>query len=234
MNLRVRTSAYWKEVWTDLRPLYAASSEQARAVSVPSPSRDEEAYPAAEHLQVLYPQLVTGLAAQSAELERIERKATTVLATTGILAGLALTAGSQLTVGLLGGLCFAAALITFLIGIACGVIILWPEASKGVVDAQRLMEIAYSPPTNRLLAVLSASAGKSFQLNRESGVAPRRTRWLKRQLRMLLASLGFITLAFIASSIPALSGATRKPTGIPSPTIRLAPSTTATGTGGHG
>lgn len=222
-----RWRRYWHEFFHDLSRLWPQEEPKPTpAPPVPNHSQEEADYPPKDHLDALLQLVAAGMEGQGDEFERIERKATTILATTGVLAGLAVNGAARLARGSIATVLLGVGLVVLLYGVVCGILVIWPESTKGANDPERLLVTGYNPPTSRLLAGAVSAIAEAARLNRVGGLVRRRNRWLRRQLRALVLGVLFLLLAYLASSIPLINDTGTNSASMATPV----PSTTATAT----
>lgn len=153
--------------------------------------------PSQEHLELLHEQIEARNGLQHAEWDGLERKATTVLAVTGVLLGLAVNnvkafeAYPEPAPRL-----FLAALAALALGLLAGVAALWPRRFKVAPEPGPLLEGYVAEASDYTLARVLRTKADAFAEN-EGRVRPKL--WAARVQLLCLAAAG--GLLFIVLSI---------------------------------
>jgi hypothetical protein len=162
-------------------------------VATVSPSK----YPPREQLVLLNEELSGRAALQSDEIEGIDRKASTMLAGTGVVLGLVVN-----NVGQFQGeipearYLFFGSLAVLAVGLVAGVFALWPRRVRVVPEPRGLVEGYYAQDHDHTLANLVSIRLRALEENKNFS----RHKVLSLRAQMLLLAAGGIglVLAFIA------------------------------------
>jgi hypothetical protein len=157
-------------------------------------------YPEVDHLKLLHDQLSERSAHQDDELEGLDRKASTMLASVGLVFGLILNNADHFS---LADLCtcqtfwfpvaYYVALFVLAVGLLFGVWQLWPQNISVVPRPGRLIDGYYWKPTDETLAVLLSARVKALEQN--EGL----TRKKSLRLRVQMVSVGGGGLLLLAA-----------------------------------
>lgn len=147
--------------------------------------------PPEEHLQLLHDQIEGRLGLQHDEWDGLERKATTVLAATGVLLGLAVNNAKAFEAypAPAPGL-YVAALAALALGIGAGVVTLWPREFNVAPEPGPLLTAYTAQASDYTLARVLRTKADAFSAN-EATKRPK-VRAIRAQLLLLAAAGGFL------------------------------------------
>jgi hypothetical protein len=145
--------------------------------------------PDLEHLRLLLDQVDQRIAYQRDEWDGLDRKATTVLATTGVVLGLVVNnAGAFAATPSPGPTLFIVALCALVVGLVAGVITLWPREFKVVPQPGPFLDRYGGAATDLTMGTLVRTKADAFQDNLPTLI------W---KLRALRAQMGLLTGASV-------------------------------------
>lgn len=149
-----------------------------------------------EHLQLLHDQIEGRLAVQHDEWDGLERKGTTVLAATGVVLGLVVNnAAAFKAYPAPAPTLFLAALAVLALGIAAGVVTLWPREFRVAPEPGPLLESYAAKASDYTLARVAKTKAEAFALN-QSSVRPK-LRAIRAQLLLLAAAGGMLFVVLL-------------------------------------
>jgi hypothetical protein len=154
-------------------------------------------YPPREQLVLLNEELHGRAGLQSDELEGLDRKASTMLAGTGVVLAVVINNVNQFQLtGCEARDLFYGSLVSLSAALFAGVVALWPRQIRVIPSPRGLVERYYAKGYDETLANLVSSRLKAAELNKNISVG--KVRALKFQ--MVLVALGglSIVLAFLA------------------------------------
>jgi hypothetical protein len=146
--------------------------------------------PEADHLRLLLEQVDQRVRYQRDEWDGLDRKATTVLATTGVLFGLVVNNAEGLgDTPAPGPWCFLGALAMLVLALAAGVVALWPREFRVVPEPEPFVSAYAGKATDLTLGTLISTKAKYFGENR----SPMKAKlWLLRGQVVLVAGAGVL------------------------------------------
>jgi hypothetical protein len=149
-------------------------------------------HPPQDHLDLLNGELKRRTEIQLEELEGIDRKASTVLAGTGVLLGLVVNNFKEFPKeDACPATLFFGALLVLVLGLSAGVAALWPRRAKVVPAPRQLVEAYYAKTKQETAAVLISTRLKAFEENKNLS----RAKGLFLRAQMLFLMIGGAALA---------------------------------------
>jgi hypothetical protein len=143
--------------------------------------------PELDHLRLLLEQVDQRVRYQRDEWDGLDRKATTVLATTGVLLGLVVNNATYLSgTPPPGPFVFFLALGALVVALVAGVVALWPREFRVVPEPKPFVDAYAGEPTDKTLGTLVSTKAMYFAENR----GPMTTK-----LRLLRGQVVLVTLA---------------------------------------
>jgi hypothetical protein len=143
--------------------------------------------PDVDHLHLLLDQVDQRTRYQRDEWDGLDRKATTTLATAGVVLGLVVNnAPSFVGTPSPGPFAFVLALGALVLALAAGVAALWPRDFRVVPDPVSFLDAYAGQPTDVTVGTLVSTKAKYFEENR----GPLRTK-----LRLLRAQMALVSVA---------------------------------------
>jgi hypothetical protein len=116
--------------------------------------------------RLLLEQIESRLRVQFDELDGLDRKATTVLAATGVTLGLVINnAGSLDNAPALVGFMFYSALVVLAAGLVQGILALWPRRIQVVPDPGPLLEQHQQSPLELIIGEVVSTKSLAFAIN---------------------------------------------------------------------
>jgi hypothetical protein len=156
---------------------------------------EPRANPPREQLELIDAELRGRAEAQSAEVEGLDRKASTTLAACGVVLGLVLTNACQFhDAAWAARSLFLGALVALAVGLVAGVGAIWPRRAKIVPAPRRLIEGYYTKSRPDTLAVLISTRLRAFEDNKN--VSRSKVLWLRAQMILLACGGIALVLAF--------------------------------------
>lgn len=140
-----------------------------------------------EQRQLLLEQVDGRIAVQFDELDSLDRKATTVLAATGVVLGLVINnAGAFARSPSPVPWVFYGALVVLAVGLFAGVVALWPRDIRIVPEPRPFLDQHGTSLPEQILGELISTKALAFQMN----VAVARTKGDRVRIQMVLLAVG--------------------------------------------
>lgn len=160
----------------------------------------EANHPWRERLVLLNEELRGRAALQWEELDGIDRKASTILAGTGVVLALVINNARPLQETHASSVLFFIAVIGLAAALASGVFVLWPRRLDTVPAAQRLVDEYHSQSYDETLRALVATRARATETNRQTVEA--KVRALKVQVAFFGVAAACLVVASLTQLLP--------------------------------